>query len=197
VLARSQERLRAATAAWLLAPATPMLVMGEEFAATTPFLFFCDFSSPLAEAVTEGRRREFGEFGVKAGEPLPDPNHPDTFERSKLDWLSLERPEHASSLELYKRLLALRREHVTPRLAGIEGRSGDYDVLGQAALSVRWKLGDKSTLELRLNLSSESTRTTAPEGELIHAEPAEAAQAFGRGELPGDSAAIYLTRARQ
>ena len=193
----SPERLRAATAAWLLAPATPMLFMGEEFAATTPFLFFCDFGSPLAEAVTEGRRREFGEFGVKAGAAMPDPNHPDTFERSKLDWMSLERGEHAPWLELYKRLLALRRDHVTPRLAGIQPLCGHYDVLGEAALLVRWKLGDRSTLELRLNLSTEGTRANTPEGELIHAEPAEAAHAFGRGELPGDSAAVYLERTTQ
>jgi malto-oligosyltrehalose trehalohydrolase len=193
-LASSEQRLRAAAAAWLLAPSTPMLFMGEEFAARTPFLFFCDFGSPLAEAVTEGRRREFGEFGVKEGAPLPDPNHPDTFERSKLDWLSLERAEHASWFELYKRLLALRREHITPRLAGSKGGCGSYDVHGDGALVVRWKLGDGSTLELRLNLSTESRCTKEPDGELIHAEPAAAAQAFARGELPADSAAVYLTR---
>jgi malto-oligosyltrehalose trehalohydrolase len=195
-LASSQQRLRAAATAWLLAPAPPMLFMGEEFGATTPFLFFCDFRSPLAEAVTEGRRREFGEFGAIAGSSVPDPNHPDSFERSKLDWLSIEGDEHASWLEFYRRLLALRREHVIPRLAGTPARSGYYEVLGRGALRVRWKLADESTLELRLNLSTDATRTHAPEGELVHAEPRNEAQAFGRGELPGDSAAVYLARMR-
>ena len=71
-----------------------MLFMGEEIAASTPFLFFCDFGPELAKAVTEGRRREFARFEKFASGALtvPDPNDPDTFERSKLDWSSLDEP---------------------------------------------------------------------------------------------------------
>jgi malto-oligosyltrehalose trehalohydrolase len=189
-------RLRAATAAWLLAPARPMLFMGEEYGASTPFLFFCDFGPELARAVTEGRRKEFAEFGAFAGTEIPDPNHPDTFERSRLDWLSVERGEHASWLELYKRLLAVRRRHVTPRLAAIAGGTGRYDVTAQFALVVTWKLGDGSTLELRLNLSAQSAGAqAAAAGDLIFCEPESAAAAFGRGELPAEAAAVYLKRA--
>jgi maltooligosyltrehalose trehalohydrolase len=193
------ERLRAATAAWLLAPAPPMLFMGEEFAASTPFLFFCDFEPELAKAVTQGRRREFRGFAQFAGESeavIPDPSHPDTFERSKLDWLSLDRAEHAAWLELYKKLLALRRTHIVPRLAGMNGHAGRYATVAQAALTVSWKLGDGSTLELRLNLSHENTRVaTPPAGELIHCEPGSARADFNAAELPANACAVYLKRA--
>ncbi|MGZ5176702.1 MAG: malto-oligosyltrehalose trehalohydrolase [Burkholderiales bacterium] len=193
-------RLRAALAVWLLAPSPPMLFMGEEFGATTPFLFFCDFGPELAQAVTEGRRREFARFtrfGGSDGENvIPDPNHPHTFERSKLDWLSLERPEHRQWLELYGKLLALRREHVVPRLRGMQGNSGRYSVISDSTLQAAWQLGDGSSLSTVLNLSSQKqTAHGSPSGELLHCEPASAAIAFNDGELPPNAAAIYLSRA--
>jgi len=194
----SAQRLRAATLAWLLAPAPPMLFMGEEFAAATPFLFFCDFGPDLAKAVTEGRRREFGRFlhfGKGVGEDaVPDPNHPDTFERSKLDWLSLEAPAHGQWLALYTRLLALRREHIVPRLTGMQGGAGTYQTLAPAALIARWRMGDGSALSVRLNLSDEDARAAEPAGELLLCEPASARDAYGKGELPPNSAACYLRR---
>jgi maltooligosyltrehalose trehalohydrolase len=82
--------LRAMTAALLLSPHIPMLFMGEEFNASSPFLFFCDFHDELADAVREGRRNEFGRFekfrdpAVRAS--IPDPNALRTFERSRLIW---------------------------------------------------------------------------------------------------------------
>ena len=191
-------KLRAATAAWLLAPAIPMLFMGEEFGAATPFLFFCDFEPELAALVTNGRRREFRGFAQFAGAAetlIPDPNHPDTFERSKLEWLSLGREQHATWLTLYKSLLALRREHVIPRLAGMKGASGRYRTFGDGALGVTWRMGDASTFELRLNLSDQGTRAEAPPGgNLIHCEPASARDAFDAGELPANASAVYLRR---
>jgi malto-oligosyltrehalose trehalohydrolase len=192
----NEQRLKAASAAWLLAPAPPMLFMGEEFAAATPFLFFCDFEPQLAEAVTKGRRREFrgfAQFADASESVIPDPNHPDTFERSKLDWLSLERPEHSQWLAFYRELLALRREHIVPRLAGTKGRAGRYTAASDRATIVTWQLGDGSTLELRLNLSNQDVRAaTPPAGELLHCEPASASASFAAGELPAEAAAVYL-----
>lgn len=194
----SPARLKAATAAWLLAPAPPMLFMGEEFAAATPFLFFCDFGPELAQAVTEGRRREFARFAQfsqpAAREAIPDPNHPDTFERSKLDWKSSVDASHASWLELYRKLLALRREHVVPRLARMQGGAGRYDVIAHGALVATWRLGDASKLELRLNLSADTARAKSrPDGKLLHVEPPSAARSFEAGDLPPEAAAIYLS----
>ena len=193
----SPARLKAAAVALLLSPARPLLFMGEEFAASTPFLFFCDFEPVLAKAVTEGRQREFGGFAQFAGGDIaiPDASHPDTFERSKLDWLSLDKPQHASSLDFYRTLLALRREHVVPRLAGMKGGAGRYTAISDGALTATWLLGDGSTLELRLNLSSSTARAAQPPaGDLVHCEPPSAAQAFKGGELPAETAACYLQR---
>src|SRR6185312_9212984 len=79
--------LRALTACLLLSPQVPLLFMGEEFAATTPFLFFCDLGPDLAESVTRGRREEFARFARFGGPTvIPDPNAEAAFRASKLDW---------------------------------------------------------------------------------------------------------------
>ena len=79
----------------LTAPFVPMLFQGEEFGATRPFQYFADFSEDpeLAKAVSEGRRKEFGQFGWKP-EDVPDPGSPETFERSKLHWDEVDREPH-------------------------------------------------------------------------------------------------------
>ena len=97
-----------AAALLLLAPQTPLLFMGEEFAAATPFLFFTDYGDPsLQEAVRKGRREEFQAFGWKE---VPDPQDPATFARSRLDWKHGE-PEKAM-LQWYHALLEVRRRFV-------------------------------------------------------------------------------------
>jgi maltooligosyltrehalose trehalohydrolase len=94
----------------LLGPYTPMLFMGEEWAASTPWQFFASFPDPdLADAVRDGRRKEFGRHGWGESE-VPDPMDEATFKRSKLDWSELDHPDHADILELHKSLIALRRE---------------------------------------------------------------------------------------
>jgi maltooligosyltrehalose trehalohydrolase len=83
----STERLRAAMGLLLLSPQIPMLFMGEEDGSTSPFLFFTDFHDDLADAVREGRRREFAKFPAfadpKARQAIPDPNARATFEASR------------------------------------------------------------------------------------------------------------------
>jgi maltooligosyltrehalose trehalohydrolase len=190
-------RLRAATLAWLLAPSPPLLFMGEEFAAATPFLFFCDFGPELAQAVTEGRRREFSRFerfrDPAALAAIPDPNDPDTFEASKLDWRALADPRHAEWLDFYRRLIDVRAKHIVPRLMGMGGHAGTWEVLGAHALIVCWRLADASTLELRLNLSTEAVGAAHPaKGELIACEPESAAAGVGSRVLPPFSAACHL-----
>ena len=113
----SEHELRAAVT--LLAPQTPLLFMGEEYGARTPFLFFTDHIDPaIAEATREGRRREFAKFAAFAGEDVPDPQAPSTFERSKLD-----RSERNEDLyAFYKRLLALRRELPREVDVDVDGR---------------------------------------------------------------------------
>jgi maltooligosyltrehalose trehalohydrolase len=84
------------------------LFQGEEWGASTPFLYFTDHQDPeLGRLVAEGRSKEFSAFAW-AGE-VPNPQAPDTFARSKLDWSELTHPQHAELLEWYRRLIALRR----------------------------------------------------------------------------------------
>jgi maltooligosyltrehalose trehalohydrolase len=103
------DRARIAAALVFTGPFIPMIFQGEEWAASTPFQYFADHDDPaMARAVSEGRRNEFSAFGW-APESIPDPEHPQTFEQSKLDWNELSQPDHREMLEWYRRLIALRR----------------------------------------------------------------------------------------
>jgi len=107
----SEARLRIGAALVLTAPFVPMLFMGEEWGASTPFQYFTDHQdATLARAVSEGRRGEFAAFGWRA-EDVPDPQDPRTFERSVLDRSERDRPPHRDLLEWHRRLIALRRSH--------------------------------------------------------------------------------------
>ena len=103
--------LRAASALLLLAPATPLIFMGQEWAASSPFQYFTDHGGELGRLVTEGRRREFSafpDFRERVTE-IPDPQAASTFEASRLRWDELERRPHAGVLNLYRALLSVRR----------------------------------------------------------------------------------------
>jgi maltooligosyltrehalose trehalohydrolase len=122
-------RLMVGAALLFCSPYTPMLFMGEEWGASSPWQFFTSFPDPgLAESVREGRRREFAEYGW-AAEDVPDPQDRATFERSRLDWAELDKDGHRELLDWHRRLIALRREHAElsdPRLADV-GTSYDDD----------------------------------------------------------------------
>ncbi|WP_448188555.1 malto-oligosyltrehalose trehalohydrolase [Azospirillum sp. sgz301742] len=149
--------VRAATAIYLLSPQIPMLFMGEEWAAPQPFPFFADFGDGLAEAVREGRRAEFAKFpefqNPAARDRIPDPSAEATVRSAALDWSVRNRPPHADWLSWYRLLLTLRSVEIAPRLAGMPGGTGTFDVTGRTGIAVTWRLGDGSTLHLRANLS--------------------------------------------
>jgi maltooligosyltrehalose trehalohydrolase len=104
---------RAASALLLLAPETPLLFMGQEWAASSPFLYFTDHAEELGRLVTEGRRKEFAGFaafsGPAARDRIPDPQAESTFASSRLDWRERGEGPHAAVERLYRSLLALRR----------------------------------------------------------------------------------------
>jgi maltooligosyltrehalose trehalohydrolase len=166
------EALVAATACVLLAPSVPLLFMGEEFLASTPFLYFCDFGPDLAAAVARGRREEFGRFARFADPELrasiPDPNDRTTFERSRLEWSETEQSPHREWLEFCRALLALRRQHVVPRLTGMSG-GGTFECVPPGALAVHWTLGDGTRLHLAANLSAASAGAVRLPGTVIYA----------------------------
>jgi maltooligosyltrehalose trehalohydrolase len=100
---------RVAAALVLTSPFTPLLFQGEEWSASTPFQYFTDHADDgLAEAVRNGRRREFAAFGWEP-ETIPDPQAAATFENSRLRWDEVAGAEHATMLDWYRRLIALRR----------------------------------------------------------------------------------------
>jgi len=102
---------RAASALLCLSPHPPLIFMGQEWAASTPFLYFTDHAGELGRLVSEGRRKEFAAAGINqrlAPEDVPDPQLPETFYRSKLLWEDIQHGPHASTLELYQRCLAQR-----------------------------------------------------------------------------------------
>ena len=97
---------RAASALLLFTPEMPLLFMGQEWAATTPFLFFTDHNEELGEQVRAGRAEEFDHFADFDG-TIPDPQAQDTFERSKLRWSERDAGRHRRMLALYQDLLRL------------------------------------------------------------------------------------------
>ncbi len=128
----SPGRVRVAAALVLTSPFVPMLFQGEEWGTTTPFQYFTDHQDPaLGQAVSDGRRREFAVFGWSP-EAVPDPQDPATFERSKLDWSEVQKAGHAEILDLYRKLIKLRRatpDLTDPWLHQVEVWHGDQHVV--------------------------------------------------------------------
>ncbi|GGF47562.1 malto-oligosyltrehalose trehalohydrolase [Azorhizobium oxalatiphilum] len=165
--------VRAASALVLLAPQIPMLFMGEEWAASSPFLFFCDFTGDLADAVRRGRRAEFAKFSAfrdpARAAAIPDPLDVSTFRASTLDWSEIARAPHAEVRDWYRRILAVRREKVVPLIPAITAGGAGRIVRGQG-IEVRWQAGGKE-LELMANLSADPVAGFAPStGETLWTE---------------------------
>ena len=181
----SQPALRAATSILLLSPHVPGLFMGEEFGCRQPFLYFADFEGELAQAVRNGRKREFSSF-EQFGSALPDPISVDTFRRSVLQWDRLSEPEHAQWLEFYRELLDLRRRFIVPRLPATGTESTGF--AGDSGLLINWHMNDGARLSLLANLGRHTliVESAVPEGRLLYAQPAEAGNSPRR--LPAWSA---------
>jgi 1,4-alpha-glucan branching enzyme len=186
----------------LLAPQIPLLFMGEEWGATQPFCFFTDFHDELADAVCEGRRREFKRFpefaSADARAHIPDPNAWSTFAASRLDWSVPEQPEHRAWLEFVRRLIRIRHEMIVPRLAGLRGSAGTATALGDSALRVAWALADGSALELIANVADRMSPVTPADevaGDVLFANHADLPGELRAGRLPPWSV-LWLLLAR-
>jgi maltooligosyltrehalose trehalohydrolase len=162
----SPEALEAAIALQLLCPQIPLIFMGEEQASVSPFQFFTDHHGNLAEAVREGRRKEFAGFAAFSDPArraaIPDPNATETFERSHAS----PDPERGSArLALYRELLSIRSAHIVPRLAG--AKSLGAEAVGPLAVVARWRLGNGAILTLACNLGTEACTLDPPAGSLL------------------------------
>lgn len=156
-------RCKALTALLLLAPGTPMLLQGQEFAASTPFLYFADHKPELAELVRKGRNKFLAQFRslalpeVQAN--LPDPVNPATFEQCKLNFA--ERESHSEIYQLHRDLLRLRRED--PAFRRQRPRGVDGAVLGANAFVLRFFAENNADRLLLVNLGRDLHLDPAPE----------------------------------
>ncbi|MFF2848341.1 malto-oligosyltrehalose trehalohydrolase [Streptomyces sp. NPDC058001] len=171
----------------LTAPFTPMLFMGEEWAAGTPWQFFTDHTDPeLAEAVRRGRRREFAAHGW-AEEDVPDPQDPATRDRSCLDWAESSDGHHARVLAWYRELLSLRQAQpdlADPDLAAVRVA---YDA---DARRIAFRRGD---IRVVVNLAKDTAAIpfgTRPARVLAAWEPVEPPGTDGVLRVPGESCAV-------
>lgn len=163
------ETVEALTAILLLSPHIPLMFMGEEYDETRPFLFFAGFGGELGEAVRDGRRREFAEFGgfTGAAERIPDPIDPETFAMSKLDPARRDSARGQAVQARVRHLLALRRRHIVPRLVGTGGNAGTLVRAKDGVLAVDWRL-DGALLQLRANFADAPRDLPRTQGAEIH-----------------------------
>jgi len=179
--------LRIGAALVLTSPFTPMLFMGEEWGASTPWQFFTSHEEPeLAAAVREGRRREFAAHGW-ASEDVPDPQSPATVSASKLDWSeSVSAETHRSMLEWYRSLIALRRAEPDlsdPRLDG---------VAVSCSAAEQWVVVTRGAFRVVCNLSPDlqTVILETPVTEVILTSAPAVSPADHAIPLPGHSVAV-------
>lgn len=156
-----QDNLKAAITLLLLCPMIPLLFMGEELGLKQPFLYFTDHPDELAKAVCDGRRNEFSKFAAHQQtdkKTIPDPNEVSTFTLSKPAYSGLT-DEQQEWRKFYRTLLGIRNLEIIPRLPGTYSVS--TRILGEAAVSACWKMGDGSYLNIHVNFSN-STVTLNP-----------------------------------
>ncbi|MFR9797643.1 malto-oligosyltrehalose trehalohydrolase [Streptomyces sp. MS06] len=179
--------LACAAALVLTAPFTPMLFMGEEWGAGTPWQYFTDHTDPgLAEAVRRGRRREFAAHGW-AEDEVPDPQDPATRDRSCLDWSEPEREPHAGLLDWYRRLIALRREQPDLTNPGL----GDLRVAHDA--DAGWLAFRRGDVRVAVNLGPKTAAIplgSRPVRVLAAWEPVGEPGPDGLLHVPGESCVV-------
>jgi maltooligosyltrehalose trehalohydrolase len=152
--------VRAALALVLLGPQIPMLFMGEEMGARTPFLFFTDHAEGLADLVREGRRAEFQRFTAFADPArraiIPDPNAETTFTAS----IPVPPPDAKEWEAFVEDMIATRHAYVVPRLAG--AASLGAQALSERAVIARWRMGDGAVFTLATNFGGEPCPADLP-----------------------------------
>ncbi|MBI2526428.1 MAG: malto-oligosyltrehalose trehalohydrolase [Candidatus Rokubacteria bacterium] len=190
------EAVRAATAVLLLAPELPLLFMGQEWGAVQPFLFFSDLGPDLGPAVAHGRRREFARFpefaDPVARERIPDPQAPETFERSVLDWSAADRPEGRDWLDFHRALLRIRHAEIAPLLTGEPVPRTGWSRLGKAGVEIEWAFDGRRVLRLIVNLGPEPVPHPGPPPEWGRQLYALGLGAPGVPELPPWGVGWYL-----
>jgi maltooligosyltrehalose trehalohydrolase len=169
----------------LTAPFVPMLFMGEEFAASTPFLYFTDHEDEeMRRLVSEGRKRDFAAFGWDEAQ-IPNPEDPETFERSKLNWSEIHEGRHECMFRWVKELIRLRRTTVALN-------DGDLGHLRVACREEdRLLVMERGPVRILANLGDEGVKVDLREGELLRLKSCDGVVlSAGEAALPKMSLAI-------
>ncbi|MBP3042845.1 malto-oligosyltrehalose trehalohydrolase [Arthrobacter jiangjiafuii] len=176
----------------LTTPFTPMIFMGEEFGASTPWQFFTSHPEPeLGKATAEGRLREFERMGWDP-DTVPNPQDPSTFTNSKLDWSEAGQGDHARLHDLYRRLLDLRRTRPDLTDPDLHNVRVDFDEVG------RWLVLSRGQTAVALNFAAEPREVPLPFGASQVLLETEQAQVYGDAvQLPGYGAAVLAAQAEQ
>ena len=179
------ERAKIAAALYLLSPFVPMLFQGEEWAASTPFLYFADHDNPeLSRAVSEGRKKEFAAFGWDPAS-IPDPESPATFEASKLKWEEVTVGTHAEMLSWYQALIRFRR--TTPCLN--DGTISNVRVTFDE--QAKWLQMKRGTVTVICNLGDrEQTLVVSQVSRVVLASQGAIDVSQGKMVVPPDSIAV-------
>ena len=171
----------------LTAPYIPMLFMGEEWATSSPFMYFADHEDPeLRKQVAEGRKKEFAAFGF--GGDVPDPEEQESFEKSKLNWDEQGEGKHAEMLAWVKTLIRLRREHVAMN-------DGDMNsLLVYTDDEKRTLVMERDEARMVINLGEAPQRFGFLEGEALAAVSREGVEVVNNGvELPPMTMAVLIS----
>ncbi len=196
----SEDELAVAAVLNLTSPFTPMLFMGEEWGASTPWQFFTSHPEPeLGRATAEGRLAEFAAMGWDPS-VVPDPQDPATFERSRLQWGELDEPRHARLLALHRALIRLRRalpELTDPRfehtLAAGQGDDGLAVFRLDRGAGIRSPIG--GIVSVCAAIREGASFDVGPDAALELATSPAARLESGVLTLPPHSAAIVRVRA--
>jgi maltooligosyltrehalose trehalohydrolase len=180
--------LKVGAALVMTSPFVPMLFQGEEWAASTPFLYFTDHRDPdLARAVGEGRAREFAAFGWDPA-LIPHPQDTTTFQRCKLDWSEIDEQPHADLLEWHRSLIRLRAENPVLRDGRMDRVATRFDETG------RWLVVERGPLTIACNFSGEWCRLEidgARTRDILLTSSKEPGLSGGRVELAPESVTIF------
>jgi maltooligosyltrehalose trehalohydrolase len=182
------EALKAAVLLLLLTPQIPLLFMGEEWGEKNPFLFFTDHHDELADAVRNGRRKEFAHFAAfndpEKREKIPDPNAADTYRQSTPQWHD---PADSEISALYREALRLRASHIVPGLPG--SISTGARALNAHAVTADWKLGSGAGLTVAANFGKDPVAFSRPGPLLVSSN---AALDYDGENLPGYTTLVWL-----
>jgi maltooligosyltrehalose trehalohydrolase len=171
----------------LTAPFVPMLFMGEEFAASSPFLYFADHEdAEMAKRVSEGRKHDFASFGF-LDEEIPDPEDIRTFERSKLKWSEVHEGRHAEMLEWTRKLIHLRRTTNALNDGDIHHMKVEFDA------SKRWLTMQRGSVRVLLNIGGEAVQIELKDRESLQLRSREDVTIIGDSiALPPMSLAVVM-----